>query len=384
MRLPSTFGSGRTSGRRAGRRLSARSNLPTSVEETGHSWAPSSIAEKWPGHRVTRLLDRGIERAVARVARPRRPRRAPLGLDGLADFRRRADRERVGAGGGDQPEARGAEARRRNRPSSGTSIGNVERVGDDLEPVRASASRRRRRSARRPRRRPCAAPRRLSAKAKATPSSTAWASAVRSVCVAQADEAAADGGIVVRRALAAEVGKEHHLARRRGSPSSGPGELGRRCRRSVSASHSSAPAADRITPIWCQVFGTAWQKAWTALAGIGREARVGDEQHAGGAERDEGAARRRRRRRRRPRRRCRRRRRRRRRLSPCPSAPASSARSVPVAAEPSIELRHLRARRDRVAASSSSLQSRAADVEPEVPEASDMSEAWSPVSLRRT
>ena len=27
--------------------------------------------------------------------------------------------------------------------------------------------------------------------------------------------------------------------------------------------------AAKITPIWCQVFGTAWQKLWTALAGSG-------------------------------------------------------------------------------------------------------------------
>src|SRR3712207_3546558 len=36
-------------------------------------------------------------------------------------------------------------------------------------------------------------------------------------------------------------------------------------------SHSSAPAAERITPIWCHVFGREWQKACTALSGLGEK-----------------------------------------------------------------------------------------------------------------
>ena len=88
--------------------------------------------------------------------------------------------------------------------------------------------------------------------------------------VRQADEAAARAGIVVRRALAGEVGQEEErlLAGRRRPPP--PRRARRRSIRSRRASHSSDAAAERITPIWCQVFGSAWQKACTALAAFGR------------------------------------------------------------------------------------------------------------------
>ena len=29
-------------------------------------------------------------------------------------------------------------------------------------------------------------------------------------------------------------------------------------------------AAESVTPIWCHVPGSAWQKVWTALSGLGR------------------------------------------------------------------------------------------------------------------
>src|SRR5688572_12212963 len=39
----------------------------------------------------------------------------------------------------------------------------------------------------------------------------------------------------------------------------------------IPASHSSEAAAERMTPIWCHVPGSAWQKAWTALAALGEK-----------------------------------------------------------------------------------------------------------------
>jgi hypothetical protein len=39
-------------------------------------------------------------------------------------------------------------------------------------------------------------------------------------------------------------------------------------------SHDRHDAADRMTPIWCQVFGTQWQKAWTAAVVLGAKPAV--------------------------------------------------------------------------------------------------------------
>ena len=59
----------------------------------------------------------------------------------------------------------------------------------------------------------------------------------------------------------------------------------------TAAHHARLAAADSSTPIWCQVSGTAWQKACTARAGAGRERSRRGPEHARGAERDEGVAR---------------------------------------------------------------------------------------------
>jgi hypothetical protein len=50
--------------------------------------------------------------------------------------------------------------------------------------------------------------------AKATPSITAWASVARDVSCDRPAKGAADVGVVVRRALAGEVGQEHDRAGR--------------------------------------------------------------------------------------------------------------------------------------------------------------------------
>ncbi len=81
---------------------------------------------------------------------------------------------------------------------------------------------------------------------------------------------AADLRIVMRRAFAGEIGQEGNA---RGSLQR-VAEF-RRKFRSALARDMRMPVQrigrrDRMTPIWCQVLGMAWQKACTALAGFGR------------------------------------------------------------------------------------------------------------------
>ena len=193
----------------------------------------------------------------------------------------------------------------------------------------------------------------------------------------EADEGAAGRGVVVRRALAGEVGQE-----RARPPAPRPGRPRRRARpascRRCAASHSRLSAAERITPIWCQVSGIAWQKACTAPAVLGEKRsletkstpEVPSETKAvpgATAPTPQAAAA----------------------LSPAPPATTDRPAHAPARGELGQELaRRLRcprraaasARGDRpVAASRSSDQSRAATSSQNVPAASDMSETWSPV-----
>ena len=89
--------------------------------------------------------------------------------------------------------------------------------------------------------------------------------------MAKAGEDAADVGIIVRRALAGEIGQEGDadVGALRSSPSS-RGQVGGRLAGRSPECQFSASVADRMTPIWCQVLGSAWQKACTALSGFGR------------------------------------------------------------------------------------------------------------------
>ena len=154
---------------------------------------------------------------------------------------------------------------------------------------------------------------------------------VRSCRLAEADEGAADRGVVVRRALAARgragtatrrwPGRRVAERARRGRPASAP---------STPASQSSdARRRQRSRPSGARCPAPHGRRRGRRRAGFGAEAVGGDEEHARGAERDEGRCPARPRRRRRPTRRCRRRRRRPPRAPDMPQRAARSARSVP-------------------------------------------------------
>jgi hypothetical protein len=87
--------------------------------------------------------------------------------------------------------------------------------------------------------------------------------------VADAGENAADRRIIVRRALAAEIGQEDDARRSQKRLAQRPGQL-RRIGPVIFSYQLSESVADRMTPIWCQVPGSAWQKACTALSAFGR------------------------------------------------------------------------------------------------------------------
>ena len=174
-------------------------------------------------------------------------------------------------------------------PSSGTSISDVERVGDDPQPLaraRAAAD------GERPLDAGAGLGQRREAIGEGEGDALQHGAGERRSCRWRSRGPTKRRGWRRRCAVCARRRDRAGTSRRpaRLSASSGPVSR-RRWSPKISASHSSAPAADRMTPIWCQVSGTAWQKACTARRRVGREARVGDEQHARGAERDEGRAR---------------------------------------------------------------------------------------------
>ena len=108
--------------------------------------------------------------------------------------------------------------------------------------------------------------------------------------VAETDEAAADGGIVVRRALAAEIGQEQHVAGAAAIVLERLGERGGAGREDVRQPFERAGRRKDDAHL---VPGVGHGVAEGVDGGrrVGREAGIGDEEHAGGAERDEGGAR---------------------------------------------------------------------------------------------
>ena len=149
------------------------------------------------------------------------------------------------------------------------------------------------------------------------------------------------------------------------------------------ASHSRLSEAERITPIWCQVSGMAWQKACTAPSVLGEKRALetkstpevpietkavpgrDDADAAGGRGVVAGAAGDHDR--------------------PVDApAPGELGQELAGGGAALDEARHVRARMRPVASSRSSDQSRAPTSSQKVPEASDISETWWPVSRRRT
>ena len=150
-----------------------------------------------------------------------------------------------------------------------------------------------------------------SASAKATPSSTARARSARSVSCVRPTKTPRRVGIVVRRALAGEVGQEQQ-ARARRSAASTSASSAASLAAPVSAAHpreAARRAQDHGHLVPGRRAGSGRRRARRA-PGFGREAVAGDEVDARGAEREKRVARARSRRCRPRRRRCRPRRRR--------------------------------------------------------------------------
>ena len=173
-------------------------------------------------------------------------------------------------------------------------------------------------------------------------------------------------GIVVRRALARQVGQEDRALVLAGDSAPRLGEqrfaVGVR---SARAARSGSWRPTACTLIWCQVPGRQWQNACTVELGCGRESRHWRRRSTPEVPSDRKAVARRRRRRCRPRwRRCRRAAGDDCRGGEAQSSAATSARSVPPASLPSTR-RGICVASSPVAASSASDQRRAADVEPQ-------------------
>ena len=227
------------------------------------------VAEKAGAHDFERLLDGGIERAIA--LRRRRDRLRP---------RPRRARSFAGLAGGVQTAigsassaairpSRAAPNAPPKSPSAGTSIGMFRTLAmicsqaREREPPPTAVARSTLRAGRL---------QRLEAVGEGEGDAFHHGAGQRRAVglVRQADEAAARAGIVVRRALAGEVGQEEERLLGRPAPSTDARSSSPALAPVTPASHSSEAAAERMTPIWCQVFGSAWQKAWTALAAFGR------------------------------------------------------------------------------------------------------------------
>ncbi len=177
------------------------------------------------------------------------------------------------------------------------------------------------------------------------------------------DEGAARVGVGVRRPLAGEVRLEEE-AFGAGLPALRLGEqlvVGRTAERR--RSQASEPAAESITPIACQVPGTAWQNVCSRASGSGRYSRSAAKTTPDvprTTESGPGAA------------------------TPTPSAPGRLvARAVPTSVD-SCDVAAATRRGISSASSTSSLQRRLATSKRSVPDASAASIERSPVSRRRT
>ena len=159
----------------------------------------------------------------------------------------------------------------------------LEHRGDDLQPqlaARAAAGHAAALAARRTRSKESRSP-------QATPSSTARTSAPRSWRISRPVNAPRASGSACGVRSPVRYGRNVRPSAP-GSHALGlGGQLGELAADDAAQPGAASPAAESITPIWCQAPGTAWQKAWTRACGSARYSGSAAKTTPRGAHRDQ-------------------------------------------------------------------------------------------------